>query len=184
VSVAYPKLFSRADDLRLFAPYMSDPAEALAIDWYELRAGDRFWVSTDEPRGVMGPGVVHVKSYGDVAREYAAHPESKFAAVDGLPCVRNTRGLLHRRAATSDRAEDVGKEGNLLVRRAEGASVATERQLVYDVPAHIVDDVHVLLRERPRGKIAAAAGISDRALRDILSWRTTPRRRTAIGFSG
>lgn len=71
-----------------------------------------------------------MKSYREVAREYPAHPEAKF----GAPCLRTTTGTLTRRHVRGERAEYIGKEGNLLDRRAEGAGLAGEVQAVYEDP--------------------------------------------------
>lgn len=178
VSVAYPKDFSTAEDLRLFAPLVSDPARAFDAPWVDMRSGKRLELTTEQPRGVVLPGRVAVKSYGEVAREYAAHPEAKFGAPNGGPCLRTTTGTLTRRHVRGERAEYIGKEGNLLDRRAEGAGLAGEVQAVYEDPEDFERYIVTHLLGLPRAEVAARAGISERALRAILSGRTVPRART------
>ncbi len=50
--------------------------------------------------GCERDGLVTVKTYRDILREYATHPESKSADPTGGPCTRRTTGLLERRHVT------------------------------------------------------------------------------------
>ena len=178
VSIAYPKLFVRTAEVRLFAPYASDPQASLEMEWYELRSSERVRITTEDPLGVVESGVIPVKSYGDVARAYGAHPERKFATTCGGPCLRTTIGPLNRRDVAGDRAEYISKEGNLLGQRVEAAGVAEQVQQRYTDPDDFREYVLPTLRALPRTELAEAAGISERALREILAGRPAPRPRT------
>lgn len=172
VSVCYPKPFARADPVRLFAPYTA-PERALDEDWYDLRTGHRYGITT---RGLLGdiiPGVVPVKSYGDIATSYANRPESKFAH-NSAPCLPNSTGTLARRHVHATSVEPLGKEANLLNRRVEGTGTRDELQQIYTDNALTDLEIEQLFTQ-PRPRIAATAGISERALRDILSRRARPR---------
>src|SRR3954453_14303902 len=77
VSLAYPKPLTGRGNVRLVAPFLR-PSEALDASWYDLRSGDRISITTADPQGYLHPGVVPVKTYGDVARLYVNRPEAKF----------------------------------------------------------------------------------------------------------
>jgi hypothetical protein len=49
-----------------------------------------------------------VKTYHDVAREYAYHPEPKCADADGKPCEKPTTGLLQRQHVHIDLIAEAG----------------------------------------------------------------------------
>jgi len=151
------------------------PADALAVDWYELRSGELLKITTVDQAGQITPGQVAVKSYGDVARDYAVHPESKFVAAAGSPCLRTTIGILERRSVSADRAEYIGKEGNRISARVEGAGVASEVQEVYEDPEEFSRIVLPALRGCPTSIVATHAGISERAARALLSGAANPR---------
>lgn len=168
ISVAYPKAFVRADPLRLISPFVS-PAEALDAEWYELHSGERVQITTEDLGGEVVSGLVPVKSYGDVAREHVARPERKFEAPDGGPCLRATRGKLHRRHVLAVRFEHLGKEANLLDQRGEGDGIAEELQLVYVDRDEFRRLVVPILRLMPQAEVASAAQITERTLRSILA---------------
>jgi hypothetical protein len=60
------------------------------------------------------PGVIYVKTYRDVLKEYRAHAETKSLAPDGTLCVGASMGLLQRRPVTRLYGAYVGKESNRL----------------------------------------------------------------------
>lgn len=175
VSVAYQKPFARAEKLRLFAPFVS-PAQALAVPWYELRSGEQVGITTEDLRGAVDVARVSVRTYGEIARAYRARPESKFLEAEGGPCLASSIGTLVRRSLETEQAEYIGKEGNLLDRRVEGVGVVSEVQALYQDPADFGRFIVPILRGLPRERVAAAAGISERAVRDLLALRRTPRR--------
>jgi Helix-turn-helix len=175
ISVAYPRPFARAERLRLVAPYCK-PTEAPEAEWYELQTGERIEITTEDLEGQVAPGRIQVKSYADVAREHVARPELKFGAPDGGPCLRTTTGTLRRRRLVALLRERLGKEGNLLDRRVEGQGVGEEAQDVYEDPNAFLTALP-MLRGMPRTEVAKAVGISQRALRRIMSGESIPRRR-------
>lgn len=65
--------------MRLFAPFVSEPAQALEAEWYEHNTGKRVAITTEDPMGEVVEGVLPVKTYGELGRQYAEHPEVKFA---------------------------------------------------------------------------------------------------------
>jgi hypothetical protein len=175
VSVCYPQPFARAKPIRLFAPYTT-PGRALEEIWYDLRTGDEYTITTNDHLGRIIPGVIPVKSYGDIAIAYGNRPEGKFAHHGG-PCLVHSMGTLERRHVTTLGLEHLGKEANLLGRRMEGGSSRNDAQQMYEC-AGLTDDELNHLRELPRQVVARATGISERTLRDVLMRRRIPRLRT------
>lgn len=55
-----------------------------------------------------------MKSYGEVLQEYEFHPESKCADSNGVPCGKQTIGLLQRRHVRVRGLTHIGKESNRL----------------------------------------------------------------------
>ncbi len=135
VSAAYPKPLSREEPVRLFAPFVSEPAQALEAQWYEHNTGRRVAITTEDSMGEVVDGLVPVKTYGE-------HPEVKFADEDGHRCHPRTSGTLTRRHVIATRTEPYGKEGNALRRRVEGAGVSDETQGLFVDPADF--ERHVL----------------------------------------
>ncbi len=68
-------------------------------------------ITTRDTDGQIQADTVRVKSYGDIAGQYAYRPETKFADANGNRCNRTTTGTLHRRHITGGRSEYLGKEG-------------------------------------------------------------------------
>ena len=94
------------------------------------------------------------------------------------PCMPHSVGTLHRRHVHAQSIEHLGKEANLLGRRIEGAGAADDAQQTY-TNAPLTDREIDRLASCPPAELAAAAGITERALRDLLSRRRKPRPRTA-----
>jgi hypothetical protein len=153
------------------------------VPWYELRSGSQVRITVSDLGGVVDPGVVPVRSYGEIVRAYADRPESKFLASGGEACLQDSLGTLLRRRIEAERAEYIGKEGNLLERRVEGLGVRSEVQSLYEDPEDFERFVVPVLRGLPRADLAVAAGISERAVRDVLTLRTKPRRRHRSAFA-
>jgi hypothetical protein len=179
VSVCYPKPLVRAALLRLFAPYTT-PARALNEIWYDLRSGDEYTITTDDHFGRIIPGVIPVKSYGDIASAYVTRPEVKFAYNRG-ECLTTSSGTLSRRHLNAVAVEHLGKEANLLGRRTEGGNSAQALQQVY-LGKGLTEDELDRLAAIPRSYIAATTGISERSLREILARRRIPRATTVASF--
>ncbi len=98
---------------RLVAPFSNDPSQWLARDWYNLYdpAGPTYRITTDS-HAPQACGLVTVKTYGDVLRQYQNHPEHKFADAAGTPCGYHTAGVLRRRRVDVRRIHHIGKEAN------------------------------------------------------------------------
>ncbi len=182
VSAAYLKPFCREEPVRLFAPFVSEPTEALEVEWYEHNTGKRVAITIEDPMGEIVDGVVPVKTYGELARQYAEHPEVKFADLHGQRCQPRTRGTLIRRHVVATRSEPYGKEGNALRRRVEGPGVGDELQGLFVDPADFARYVLPVARAMPRRELAEAIGMTERGLRKILNGYSdgTPTSRTAI----
>jgi hypothetical protein len=96
----------------LIAPYETDPRQWEKMRWIDQYSGKGYRIVASGPHG--GRAVVRVKSYGDVLREYEFHPEAKCADGAGVPCSKQTVGLLGRRHVAIDSITYIGKESNHL----------------------------------------------------------------------
>jgi hypothetical protein len=105
-----------ADDDRivLVAPYERDPSQWTRQDWTNRFNARAYHITTDPSEGIVRPGLVAVKTYGDTILDYATHTEPKSLAVDGKPCDRTAIGLLGRRPVTPTIIQHIGKESNRL----------------------------------------------------------------------
>jgi hypothetical protein len=175
VSVCYPKPFARAQTVRLFASF-STPKRALGEPWYELRTGAPVTITTQNLLGEIIEGLIPVRSYRDIALAYMNRPETKFRHGLG-PCLPDSVGTLQRRHVHATGVEHLGKEANLLHARIEGGDAANHVQQVYADQALTELELGLLAALRPR-ELASEVGISERALRDILSRRRDPRAST------
>lgn len=96
----------------LIAPFDADPRNWLTCDWIDQYSGKLYRITTEGHHG--GHGVARVKTYGEVLREHAHHPEAKCADAQGETCSQQTIGLLQRRHVTIDQLRCIGKESNKL----------------------------------------------------------------------
>ena len=96
----------------LIAPYETDPRKWEAMPWIDQYSGRRYRISASAQHGSRN--MARVTSYGDVLREYEYHPEAKCADSDGIPCGKQTIGLLGRRHIAIDGFTYIGKESNKL----------------------------------------------------------------------
>jgi hypothetical protein len=126
----------------LVAPYETDPRLLPGLDWrnvydphrkqwhpYTVRPGD-------PPREVVRDGDIHVKTFRDVLDDYRDHPEPKSLGPDGLPCHRETLGLLRRRPITvAGTPHTIGKEGHGLDAAVELGRAPTVADLTDTDPA-------------------------------------------------
>jgi hypothetical protein len=100
------------EKFHLVTPYDPDPRKWLDKKWIDQYTGKRFRITT---RGHCGSRqAARVKTYGDVVTEYEFHPESKCADASGIPCDRQTIGLLQRPHIKIDQIKCIGKESNSL----------------------------------------------------------------------
>ncbi len=86
---------------RLIAPYSRNSQDWTRLPWRNMYEpdGSTYRITTD--RHDLRSDAVHVKSYGQVLREYRRHPEHKFNGPDGQRCRLTTQGVLQRRRCTS-----------------------------------------------------------------------------------
>jgi len=103
----------------LIAPYEKDPRKWLALPWIDQYSGKRYRITTTLASSTRQ--IARVKSYGDVLEEYEFHPESKCADASGVPCGKQTVGLLQRRHVKIDSVACIGKESNKLEEAEEGS---------------------------------------------------------------
>jgi hypothetical protein len=80
--------------------------------WIDQYSGKKYSITTDADHGSRT--AARVKTYGEVAREYEFHPESKCADAEGNPWDKPTIGLLQRRHVRIDLIRYIGKESNRL----------------------------------------------------------------------
>lgn len=145
------------------------------------------WVNVHEPAATYRihtdrtrPGTAIADSHRLHALRYFSHAESKSADNDLLACGRDTQGLRRRRHVVAHVIANIGKEANQLEQRENGeltVNAATDLLLDYRDPSvdtWRADDLP-RLRQIPLKATAAAAGLSERRLRDIYAGRAAPR---------
>jgi hypothetical protein len=93
----------------LLAPYERDGRKWLTLPWIEVYSGKQYAIHTDFAENVES---VRVKSHRDVSAFYSTHPEAKSATMDGIPCCRESVGLLQRRPVHATMPVYIGKESN------------------------------------------------------------------------
>jgi hypothetical protein len=100
---------------QLIAPYETDPRKWATLPWLNryARDGECYRISA-VPSLYARLGVATVKTYRHVVEEYRAHPEAKSVGREGLPCSRQTVGILRRRPVTTLYVAHVGEESNRL----------------------------------------------------------------------
>jgi hypothetical protein len=161
---------------QLVAPFETDPGKWERLPWVDRSTGERYRISATDPTG--GVGIARVKTYRDVLEEFYYHPEAKSAGPDGEPCGRATRGPLQRRMVSPSRLVHVGKESNKLEEVKAGLehdpeSIWTEYADFGRDPW--VTDVLPILKQMRLADLAAATGLSERALRALRNSRAIPR---------
>ena len=173
---AQPPADQNPAHFRLVAPY-GTAAERLKALWVNVHEPEATYrLHTDRTR----PGTAISDSHRLHALRYFSHAESKSADEHGSPCSRGTVGLLQRRHVNAGHIAHIGKEANLLDQRETGeltADDASDTHLEYRDPSvdtWRTDDLP-LLKRFPLKEMAAAAGLSERRLRDIYTGRATPR---------
>jgi hypothetical protein len=120
---------------RLIAAYDNNPDHWADREWRNLYDphGRTYRITTSRLEAADDPELVLAKSYGQVIRDYLLHPEHKFAAPDGTPCRRGTRGLLRRRPVVAGEVRRIGKEANKL-EDVQAGLIAQLGDVVNDYP--------------------------------------------------
>lgn len=174
---------SHADPERfhLIAPYERDPRTWLALPWIDQYSGKPYRISTTLATSTRQ--IARVKSYGEVLEEYEFHEEAKCADASGVPCGKQTVGLLQRRHDTIDwPPRFIGKESNKL-EEVEESSVPDAGDVYTEHPDPRRDpwkyEIVPLLRDTAAQCIVSATGISRRTVQRIRNLQTKPTARSA-----
>lgn len=160
------------------APYTSEPERYLHQTWVNRQDG-RLLAVTTKPGGEREK--VRLKTYGDIVREYRAHPELKSGDLTGGLGTRSSVGLLPRLRVMATEVRHIGKESNRLDEVEEGLiSDPDEVYIEYrDDRREWERERHDLLRmAQDKGgilKLAREAGMSVRTLRSNLNTARVPR---------
>lgn len=104
-----------ATRFRLIAPYNDNPDEWPTLPWRNLYDpdGPNYRLTTNFGEAPHAHLAV-AKSYGQILREYRAHPEHKFNGSNSEPCAAGTQGVLTRRPVHHANLVYIGKEANRL----------------------------------------------------------------------
>jgi hypothetical protein len=164
-----------ATRFHLVAPFTSEPSQWLDGPWRDVHSGKEYRVTTD--KNDLDPNCARIKTYGDVVREFAQHPEHKSSDASGAACTRSTRGLLHRRRVRAGRIDLIGKESNKLEDVQRGAVHDWEDvQTVISDPSY--DQWEHVIRPKlttlSTADVAILAGVGIRAARNLKSGRARP----------
>jgi hypothetical protein len=111
---------------RCFQPFLR--VRFIRRDQY---SGTQYMITTEGDYG--GRRSARVKTYDDVAGEYAYHSESKCGDADGNTCGKRTEGLLQRRHVYIDSIKYIGKESNSLEEVNEGL-IQAEQNVYTEYP--------------------------------------------------
>jgi hypothetical protein len=166
------------EHFQLIAPYEPDAKKWLKMKWIDRYSGKSYWITTTGHHGTRN--TARVKTYGDVIREYAYHPESKCADAVGSTCDKQTVGLLQRRHISIDRMIYIGKESNSL-EEVEAGIIHDEQNVYTEYPdprrSQWQTKVLPALKRLPLAFLIEKAGLSERALLDIRAGRSNPRQK-------
>lgn len=173
---AQPKpLQGERSDLRLIAPFDTDPRSWTRTPWTDVRAGTRHKITTGEIDGTITDRV-YVKSYRDIAREFLARPEAKLASADGRPAGRKHRGLLTRRTIAAGETVHIGKEGNHIDEIEVGllrGDEALNRYAPPSIRAKTFDaNIRPIIQAFTVAEIARKTGIPVRSIKRIRAGAT------------
>jgi hypothetical protein len=164
---------------RLVAPYGTARQRRNAV-WVNVHEPEATYrLHTDRAR----PGTAIADSHRLHALRYFTHAESKSAGEDLLVSGWGTHGLLQRRQVIAHSIAHIGKEANQLDQRETGeltSDAAADILLAYRDPAADTwrNEDLPRLKQFPLNEMAAAAGLSERRLRDIYTESATPRQTT------
>ena len=141
----------------------------------DVHTGKEYRVTTD--KNDLDPDCARIKTFSDVVRDFAQHPEHKSADVSGAVCTRSTRGLLHRRRLRAGRIDLIGKESNRLEDVQRGA-VHNWEDVQNVIPDPAYDRWEQVIRPKlttvPTADVAKMAGVGVRAARNLKAGRARP----------
>jgi hypothetical protein len=180
---AHTNLFGHPDPekFHLITPYDFGPRKWLNKEWIDLHSKKQFRITTQGHHGSRQ--TARVKTYGEVVTEYEFHPEAKCADAFGVPCGRQTIGLLQRRYIKVDMIKCIGKESNSL-EDVEAGLVHSEKNIYTEYadpkrsewvtkiqPALNKPTLSILVKEC-RGRL------SRREIIELRAGRSRPHRKT------
>ncbi len=123
------------------------------------------------------PKTARVKTYDEVALEYAYHPESKCADAEGT-FVKGDNRAATAPARLGGSTKHIGKESNSLEDVEEGLIHAEDNvYTLYPDPRRDEWQVKILpaLKKARLADLVAETGMSKRALLDLRAGRSKPR---------
>jgi len=155
----------------LIAPYTDDTRRWRRLPWINRYDGTRYRVETvsDEPN----PTSAVLLTFGAYLQQFKRHPEAKSAGGDGLPCSRQTVGLLQRRHLRIGYVVHVGKEANKLEQVEAG--IVSDQEEVYTIYDDPWEDVRFALERMPVKELARQTGLSPRGLYKLRYGLDRPR---------
>lgn len=143
----------------LVAPY-GDPRNWRRFPWTNRYDGKRYPV---EPiNGERDPQSAGLSTFRSYLATFRHHPEAKSAGKGGVPCEKQTVGLLQRRQVKVGYVVHVGKEANKL-EQVEAGIVSVEDE-VYNVYSDPWDDVRFALERMPTQELSGQSGLSRKGL--------------------
>ncbi len=158
----------------LIAPYERDARKWPNQNWYDTASGTACRVATRE---TTSRRIARVKSVADIVTDYAAHPESKSADVDGFQAGPETVGLLRRRRVEPVYLFRLGKETNR-IEEVEQGQVRTweEVQEVYEHPRRTAwEEAYLpLLVALPIRQLESESGIAESLLHRYRTRKVCP----------
>jgi hypothetical protein len=160
---------------QLVRSFTSRPSEWLGGPWLNVNDGRKYHVTTVYP---APPRAARLKIIGDVVRDFCTHPESKSTDGNGVPCARQTRGLLKRAHVTCKAPLYVGKEAPRIPEVEAGIiHDPTEALAMFEDPKHSPWQVEFLpqLKQCSTKELASAGQVSERAIRLIKAGTILPR---------
>jgi len=137
---AIPTHFATSKRVRLIAPYETNPAKWLDLQWRNLHdpASSTAHITTPvpAPTGQTPDGAIAVKTYRTVLGDYRTRLEAKSLAPDGALCQPGTMGLLRRRTVTAgEKVVRIGKEADRIDLMEADLLDADEAVTVYEAAA-------------------------------------------------
>lgn len=185
LAVAYPHSLRLPEHIdrrrfRLAAAYNRRPDEWLRLDWRNPYNASEpsFRLSVSPDLGSAEPnGDIPVRTYRDVLRDYAVHPEGKTLGPGGHVCSRGTIGQLRRRPTGIAIVAHIGKEAHRLD-DARAGLISDHHEVTSTVVSgdeQLLKLALAVLKDHPTAVLATSCGVSTRRLHDIRTGKSAPR---------
>ncbi len=163
------------DDILPIAPFERDLRKSRQLQWIDCHTGTP---TTLDWGGTRLTNTVPVLSMDEFIDRYSSHPESKAAGPDGMPCRRETRGLLGRLHLKDVEPFRIGKEIDRLD-QDESVTLTGNDPVRYedgDRDSELATAISVLAKHTQKW-VAKALGMSERRWRDIEQGKVTPHKK-------